>query len=377
MNFSALDTLLKQLPERGIPGGELLVTQNHQVLYHQHFGHSDASASKPSTSDDLYWIFSMTKIFTCTCAMRLIEEGKLALSDPVSRYIPAFADLSVADKQGNRQPAKQTMTVLHLFTMTGGLNYSLRSPSMAEAFSHPDMTTLDFANAAAKVPLGFEPGTHYCYSHCHDVLAAVVEVASGKRFSDYVDELIFRPLGLQDIGFRPNEEQLARFAQQYLYQNGTGKAVPQPLKNNYAPFAQYDSGGAGIFSNAESVARFLDTLACEGQAETGYSMLLPQTVAQMGENRLCDDALNDFVSRRFFGYGYGLCGRVHIAPSRSFSLSPAGEFGWDGAAGAYGMIDTKHHLSICYVQHVMGCNYAYQLLHPYIRNTVYQALDLS
>jgi CubicO group peptidase (beta-lactamase class C family) len=228
----------------------------------------------------------------------------------------------------------------------------------------------------AKIPLDFEPGSNYKYSLCHDVLAAVVEVASGMRFSEYLQKNVFDPLGMVDIGFRPNDSQKARFCDQYIYSNGTNTVVPRELKNQYALSPNYESGGAGLFSTVDEYMKFITVLANGGKTEDGYSLLRPETIEMLGVNRLHDTALNSLVNGRLFGYGWGLCGRAHRDPTISLSKSPVGEFGWDGAAGALSMVDAKNHIALYFGVHIFNFTYGYYYLHPMIRNMVYEALEI-
>ncbi len=374
MNFSKLDTFMVQMPERGIPAAELAVTKDGKTVYHTCVGYSDAEKTKPTDKNDLCWIFSSTKVITCLAAMRLVEEGRLHLDDPVAKYIPEFTHMNVRQPDGTLVPAQTTMTILHLFTMTGGMTYDLKTEAIQSVLS-PTVTTLELVRAMAKDPLVFEPGTNYRYSLCHDVLAAVVEVIVGMRFSEYVQKLIFDPLGLTKIGFHPTKEQKARFSTMYRFQNGTGIATPIPCQNVYELSDHYDSGGAGIFSTVSDFLSIISVIACGGTAENGYSLLKPETIRMMQVNYLNDTARNTFSNGRLYGYGWGLCGRVHMAPVYSASLSPVGEFGWDGAANSFNMIDPENRVALYYGAHIMGCDYGYKLLHPTIRNLVYEGLN--
>lgn len=377
MNFSKLDKFMDEMTLRGVPGCELAVSLNRDIIYRKSVGFADAAKTRPMSNNDIYWIFSCTKVITCVAAMRLVENGTISLDDPVSKYIPEFASLNILDKKsGIITPAKNTMTVQHLFTMTGGLNYQIDSPEIKDALANGRISTLDLVKQMAKMPLDFEPGSNYQYSLCHDVLAAVVEVASGMRYSEYLQKNIFDPLGMKDIGFRPNEAQKARFCDQYTYSNGTNTTVNNELRNRYALSPDYDSGGAGLFSTVDEYMKFITVLANGGKTTDGYSLLRPETIEMLGKNRLHDVALNTFVNGRHFGYGYGLCGRVHRDPVVSFSKSSVGEFGWDGAAGAFNMVDAKKHVAIYFGTNIFGFIYGYYYLHPMIRNLVYEALDI-
>ncbi|MBE6547163.1 MAG: beta-lactamase family protein [Ruminococcaceae bacterium] len=374
MNFSKLDTFIKQMPLRGIPAAELAVTKDGKTVYHACVGYSDANKTKPADEHDLYWIYSSSKVITCLAAMRLVEEGRLRLEDPVAKYIPEFTHMTVLQPDGTLVPAQTPMTVLHLFTMTGGMTYDMNTEALRSVIS-PTVTTLELVRAMAKDPLMFEPGTNYRYSLCHDVLAAVVEVIVGMPFSKYVEELMFKPLGLTNIGFHPSEEQKQRFSALYRFQNGIGIATPCACENAYNLSDRYDSGGAGIFSSVNDYIKIISVIACGGTADNGYTLLKPETIRMMQVNYLNDAGRKTFSAGRLYGYGWGLCGRVHMDPIVSLSLSPVGEFGWDGAANSFNMIDPENRIALYYGAHVLGSVYGYNILHPAIRNLVYEGLN--
>lgn len=375
MQFSKLENLIDTMPQRGIPGCDLAVTVDGAPVFRRSSGYSDEQKTKPVSPNDLYWIFSASKLITCTAAIQLMEQGKLSLDDPVSRYLPAFGELTVQNRDLTTSPCNTPMTILHLFTMTGGMNYDMRNPLLLEAIAKPGAGTLEIVSAMAKIPLRFEPGTHYRYSFCHDVLGAVVEVVSGMRLSDYLRTHIFEPLGMIETGFHPTQEQMSRICASYRFDCGSGIAYPIPSENEDRFTPRYDSGGGGLFSSVNDYIKFVSALACGGVAKNGARLLRADSVAMMEVNRLCPEALHDFVTTRLYGYGWGLCGRVHMNPAYSLSRSPVGEFGWDGAAGAYALVDRKNRLALYFAMHVRGCNYAYHVLHPLIRDLVYEALE--
>ena len=377
MNFSSLEALIDSMPQRGIPFFDLRVAKNGEEIYRHGAGCTDEAGNKPLGDADLYWLFSTSKVITCTGAMRLVERGKLGLEDPVSKYLPAFGDLTVRQADGTIVPAKTPLTIAHLFTMTSGIGSDTHQAQVVQdAIAWEGASTLEIVNSFAKVPLCFEPGTHYRYGYSHDVLAAVIEQVCGMRFSEYIEREILEPLGMHDTGFCPNDEQKKRLAvsRRYCLANGTSEAFP--TKNEFAFTENYDSGGAGLFSCAKDYIKFVAALANDGVSSDGYRLLLPETIAQMEQNRLHDTALKDFVTGRLHGYGWGLCGRVHINPAYSLSPSSVGEFGWDGAGGCFAMVDRKQRLAIFFGMQVRGCNYSYVILQPLIRAMVYKALGL-
>ena len=377
MDFTKLDAFMNDMPLRGYPGCELGVTLNGEVVYRKNVGFADKDKTRPLSGSDISWIFSCSKVITCLAAMRLVDEGKLSIDDPVSKYIPEFAHLTVYNKKtGESCDANTVMTVEHLFTMCGGMNYDINSAPVAEARAKEGATTLDIVKAMAKVPLSFHPGEHYAYSLCHDVLAAVVEVVSGMRFSDYLQKYMLDPLGIKDMGFRPSEEQKARFCDQYKYRNGTNQPYFVERSNVYALSPDYDSGGAGLFSTVDDYLKIITVVANGGTTSDGYTLLSPKAIEMMTVNRLHENALNDFAVSRLYGYGWGLCGRVHYNPVVSCSKAPIGEFGWDGAANGFSMIDPVNRVALYFGANVFSNVYGYNFVHPHLRNLVYEALEV-
>ena len=154
MNFSKLDAFMQKMPERGIPGCELSVTVGGKQVYRTSVGFADANKTRPASPKDLYWLYSATKVITCLGAMRLVEEGKLKLDDPVSKYLPEYGTLTVKEKDGSIRPAENVMTVEHLFTMRGGLDYDINKAPIREAIAEGS-NTRDIIRAMAESPLCF------------------------------------------------------------------------------------------------------------------------------------------------------------------------------------------------------------------------------
>ncbi len=374
MNFSKLDQLIDDLPACGIPSADFAVTYRGQTVYRHSAGYSDAEKTRPVSPNDLYYVFSISKITTCVLGMRLVEEGKIELDAPVYRYLPAYRYLMVKGEHSVLSPAQNTLTVRHLFTMTGGLNYNLSAPSLLRLKQDPSADTMAFVNAMAESPLDFEPGTHYQYSLCHDVLAGVVEAVTGERFADHAKRVMFDPLGMTRTGYHVPDELLPYMSQQYMFRHGVMRAEPIPLGNNYILNDRYDSGGAGLYSCVDDQIKLMSVLANGGKTADGYSLLKPETIALMQQNGLPDSARPQFGQSRNYGYGWGLCGRVHVDPIVSHARSSVGEFGWDGAMGAYALIDPNERIAMYFAMHVRGCQYAYHVVHPLLRDLAYEAI---
>ena len=352
MEFVNLKNYMDRLvSEYRVPGVDCTVYRDHQLLFRYHTGLRDLENRRPMTGDELFIIFSMTKMLTCTCALQLLEQGKYMLNDPLSRYLPEFASMKVSTGEGTAD-AQNPITIRDLFTMGAGLDYDLRAPGIQRALAEGRTTTRELAAALSETVLGFEPGTRYRYSLCHDVLGALVEVWSGKTLGEYMKENLLDPLGMKNtfFGVPGDPKLLDRMAARYRY---SPDRTPErlPLECVYNLSDRYESGGAGLVSTAEDYALFLDAIACGGQGANGARILAPSTVALMGTNHLTGAQLEDFGKARP-GYGYGLGVRTHMDKSRSGSLSPIGEFGWDGAAGGFAVVDPKNKVSMTYFQEI-------------------------
>ena len=392
MNFTNLKNYMDRLvSEYNVPGVDCIVYKDHQQLFRYYTGMSDIENQKKMQGDELYIIFSMTKMLTVTCALQLLEQGKYVMSDPVSKYIPEFAKLKLSDaaldtaaatkvatgvsvgaerNEGESGYAKNVMTVGQLFNMTAGLNYDLGAPYIKEAIAAGRTGTLDIVKTLAQTPLGFEPGTRYRYSLCHDVLGGLIEVWSGKKLGEYMKENLFDVLGMKDtfFGVPFDEERLSRMAARYTY-NAERQPVRMTLKCDYNLTPEYESGGAGLVSSAEDYAIFLDALANGGVGKNGGRILSRYSVELMRTNHLSGQTQADFDRK---GYGYGLGVRTHIDKSKSGSISPLGEFGWDGAAGAMSLVDLDNNLSFVYFQEIHAWNLRIQ---TEMRNALYSCLD--
>lgn len=374
MNTQKLAEYIDSLEAADIRACECIIYKDHEKVFQKLYGHCDAEKKVPLSEDNLYWFFSATKVITCLAAVKLLDEGKISLEDPVSKYIPEYKDLMVF-KDGSVRKAEKVMKIIHLFTMTGGLSYDFNTENLIRfRADHPHASTLDIVKAFVKDPLQFEPGEHYGYSLCHDVLAAVVEIASGMKFSQYLKHTFFEPLGIQELGFFPTDEQKRRFVTMMDYKDPLNVSfVREDQENRFVFSSQYESGGAGLFGEPREYVKILDMVACGGITKDGVRILSDNAIKMMGLNRLDEQCRSDFVSTpRNYGYGWGLCGRVHMNPAISLGKSPKGEFGWDGAAAAYALIDPINKISVFVSMHTRECLYAYEKIHLRIRDLVYE-----
>lgn len=393
MDFTLLKESLDNIHQKKfVPGLDCIVYKEHKEVFRYYTGFSDRENKKPMNGEELYIIFSMTKMLTCTSALQLFEKGKFSMDDPVSKYIKEFETMKISRseldiknaakvssgassgetvKEDVSGIAEKPITIKHLFTMTAGLNYDLQSPCIVKAINEGKKTTQELVRAMGDMVLGFEPGTRFRYSLCHDVLGGLIEIWSGKKLGEYMRENIFEPLGMNDTFFGvPKDERKNRLAKKYSYY---GTEVPVLGENVcvYNFTDEYESGGAGLVSSASDYSIFLDALANGGVAKNGVRILSDSSVELMKTNQLSGKALEDFNELRN-GYGYGLGVRTHINPEKSGSISPIGEFGWDGAAGAFSLVDVENKLSLTYFQEVMGWEISLQ---NEIREALYKCIQ--
>lgn len=373
MDFSRLAAFLDRLPPRGIPGVDCAVTLDGETVFRHGAGEF--------AEDALYFIYSASKPITCTAALQLYERGDFLLNTQVREFLPEYADVTVRhrlpDGSEEIRPATRPVLMRDLFAMSAGLTYDTNSPAFQElnARTNGAPTTREVAAAMAKSPLMFEPGEHWNYSMCHDVLAAVVEVISGKRFSDYLQENIFDPVGMPDTGcvVRFPEEKRARLAKQYAFDEKEERAHEIESRCTFDLGPNHESGGGGLYSTLTDYTAFAAALANDGMTKSGKRLLSPATINLMRTNMLSEQATRDVNWIQLDGYGYGLGVRTMIDKALGGSNGSLGEFGWSGMAGAYLMVDPDRRLTVTYMQHMVNNLEAYT--HPRLRNITYACLE--
>lgn len=379
MDFTPVTDYIENVlrKEKGVPCCDVLIRRGHETLLRYFSGVSDYEGNTPLRGDELYYMYSCTKPVTCAAAMQLVEQGKLLLDAPVSDYLPAYRNTFLL-RDGKAVPTERTMTVRHLFTMSAGLNYDRDTEPLRQLIREkPDSGTVEVVSAFPKSALQFEPGERFLYSLCHDVLAAVVEVVSGERFSDYLKKHIFEPLGMTRTGFVLPKEEEPHLAAQYVCPKRFSPCTPYRQGNrDFRVTDRYESGGAGLYSCVEDYSRFADAMANGGVGITGAQILSAGTIDLMRTEQLSGYTMNnEFSGAAGPGYGYGLGVRTLIDKSLG-QRSSLGEFGWDGAAGSYVMIDPAQRLSIFFAMHVRGWPNLIGCGHAPIRDLTYEVLGL-
>ena len=339
--FKKLDEYLDAFLVMGVPGYDTVIYKDGECIYRRTKGYSDIARWIPMKGNERYNIYSVSKPITAAAALQLYEKGAFKLTDKLSDYMPEFKNMAVKNSDGTLAPAKNPITVEHLFTMTAGFSYEVGTPELVRGYNETngECPTREMMKYLAREPLIFEPGTSWHYSYCTDVLAALVEVISGERFSEYVRKNVFEPLGMHDSTFNLPEDGLDTLCTQYRFSGIPRKAKAIDKNIQFYKFGpMYESGGAGCISTVDDMMRFLEAL------RVGDVILKSETIDLM-----CRDHLNDLTREKYWypNYGYGLGVRCPKTPYTT-------DFGWGGAAGAYVMIDRKNGITACHAQHTIN-----------------------
>jgi CubicO group peptidase (beta-lactamase class C family) len=364
-----LDETLRELVEgRSTPGIVVLILQDGRPVYSRSVGVREVGSAAPIGENDMFRLASMTKAVTSVAAMILVEQGKIGLDDPLSRFLPEFATLRVRGRDGTEGPASRPPTIRELLTHTAGFSYNfINNPRLADAYrearvtdglDQPEVTTAEAMRRLASVPLGYQPGTGWEYSLATDVLGAVIEKVTDASLEAFVTEHIAKPLRIQSFVFNAPETTRSRFAQvtrpgQVTGALGTGyvpvvehEAVPFPVTKGIASLdpsrafspTAYNSGGAGMSGTIGDYARFLQMLLNEGELD-GVRVLRAETVRQMTQN-----ATGNMPTLRGPGWGFTLGFGILTDPAAAKSRLPAGSYGWGGIYGTQFWIDPASHV---------------------------------
>jgi CubicO group peptidase (beta-lactamase class C family) len=355
-----------------------MVARRGQVVHWEAVGTRDTASGDPLERDDIFRIYSMTKPVTSVATMMLVEEGKVALDDPLSKFVPEFAGVEVL-ADGERVAADGPITVEHLLTHTSGLSYGFFGDSAVDAL-YVETNPLaaaegldDFARRVAELPLIADPGTRWNYSVSTDMLGRIVEVASGQPFDAFVRERILDPLEMDDTAFWVAEEKRGRFMANFAKAGDALVIADSPTEGEYTSPPNFPSGGGGLTSTASDYIRFAQMLL-EGGSLNDVRILTPETVAKMRMNRLPDALvpieLGTFLSP---GYGFGLGFAVMVDADASPEPDNDGVFRWAGAANTFFWIDPRAEL-IGMVWTQINPFAAYDLEREF-QTLVYAALD--
>jgi CubicO group peptidase (beta-lactamase class C family) len=346
-----------QIADKKIAGGIVIVSHNGKIGFFHAYGQMDLEAKQPTRLDTIFRIYSMSKAITTAAALNLVDAGKIGVDDPVSKYIPSFADLKVATPSGLRA-AKRPMTVRDLMLHTAGLTYGATGPDAhKEAFGRLkplESTDLkEMTDKLAQIPLAFDPGTDWNYSVATDVLSRVIEVGGGETLDVFLHKVIFEPLDMPDTAFNVPPEKLARFAANYSRTTGGLKVIDVPAKSKYAQKVTIFSGGGGLVSTARDYLRFLTMIQNGGELD-GHRILRPETVALMTTNQLPKEAFPihfDKEVRQGTGFGFGFS--VRTQNTKWDPAGRVGECGWGGAASTHYWTSPADKLIVITLEQIM------------------------
>lgn len=355
-----LGELATEMVETGyVAGVNCMVLQHGRELAYYEAGYRDVAGSKKITRDTIFRLYSMTKPVTSAAAMILLEEGKIDLLDPVSKFLPGFQDQYVIEN-GVKIPVTKPATIQNLLNMTSGLVYPgegnpaeiRNTPLMEEIIaklSTPEaLKTVDIANRIGELPLAFMPGTTWQYGLSADVLGAVIEVVSGMSYGEFLKKRIFEPLGMQDTAFYVPAARQNRLAK--VYRETEDGLVEEHfshlgIQNTMEREPAFESGGAGLTSTIDDYARFTQMLLQKGEYQ-GRRILSQETVRFMTTAHVSAQQQRGVETwESLAGYTYGNLMRIMTSPESAGGLGSLGEYGWDGWLGTYMMNDPAHDLT--------------------------------
>jgi CubicO group peptidase (beta-lactamase class C family) len=371
-----------------LPGWLAVVARRGKIAHVASYGQRDMEAELPVERDTIFRIYSMSKPITSVAAMMLYEEGGFELKDPVSRFIPAFADTKVfrsgSSSRPVLEPTVEPIRMWHLLTHTSGLSYGFHYAHPVDALyraagfewgAPADADLAECCERFAALPLVFQPGTSWNYGVSTDVLGRVVEIVSGQSLDEFFTERIFQPLGMTDTGFFVPPDEVERLAALYV-PDGTLKAVrmpgPDPVRR-----PRFLSGGGGLVSTASDYHRFSQLLLGDGTLD-GVRLLGPRTVRYMTRNHLPGGVdleafgQSTFAETSFDGVGFGLGFSVMQDPVANRVLTTPGEFGWGGAASTAFWVDPREQITVLFLTQLLPSST--HPIRPQLKQLVYQAL---
>lgn len=384
------DILTEMVEAQFVSGSSCMVLQQGRELCYFENGYRDIAGKKPLTRDTIFRLYSMTKPMTAVAVMMLLEEGRLDLLTPVSDFFPSFQDQYYM-REGKKVPVQTPVQIRHLLNMTSGLTYpggtadetdvqtgALINEIVARLHTDEPLTTAEIVECLGEIPLLFEPGTRWNYGLSADVLGAIVEKASGVRFGDFLQTRIFEPLGMKDTAFYVPQEKQERLAKVYDRDEQTGMlAEREPnhlgVSTRMERRPAFESGGAGLASTIDDVARFTNMLTARGKTPDGKALISEKTWEYLTSGKLDEVQRKGMIWENLPGYNYGNLMRVLQEPEKCVSLGTKGEYGWDGWLGAYMVNDPENALTLLIMNQRM--NTGTTLYTRKMRNIVFSALE--
>jgi CubicO group peptidase (beta-lactamase class C family) len=346
--LSAIDDFLNgEIATGNIPGAIVLIQHHGQPVYLKSFGERDVEAGTPMTADTIFPIHSVTKTITSMAAMMLVDQGKIALDDPVSKYIPSFAGMKVGveRKEDSGRPVldlvrpRRPINIEDLLLHTSGITYGFYGEGLVKAAYNGiylgDFDNAEFAERLARVPLAEQPRTLWDYGHSTDVLGRVIEVVSGQSLYQFEKTHLLDPLGMTTTKFfLTDPAERARYAQPL--------AKDRHVERNSLDVTRWESGGGGMVSTISDFARYAQMLLNGGTLD-GKTYLSPSTFAATTSDHI---GPGSGVARNYFyypgdGFGFGYGFGIRTDPGNAVPPPPGslGEIKWDGATGVYFVVD--------------------------------------
>ncbi len=353
-----------------LPGVTVCVMRRGELAFAESYGKADVERNRPQRPDTIFRIYSMTKPLTSTAIMMLYEEGRFQLDDPISRFIPAFANPRVyaGGSRGkiDTTPAEREITFRDLLTHTSGLTYGFMESNPVDAlyrgkdgvdFQMAKTSLKEVVEKLATFPLIAQPGKAWNYSVATDVLGYLVEVISGQPFEKYLVEKVIRPLGMVDTDFHVPKEKHDRFAANYQAgADGKLELIDDPGKSRYLAPRTVNSGGGGLVSTASDYLRFCKFMLNKGELD-GARLLGRKTVELMASNHLpgdmADMGMPRFSESPYYGIGFGLGFSVTIDPAKAQILGSPGEYAWGGAASTAFWCDPVEDMAVVMLTQLM------------------------
>ncbi len=375
----------RQVTDGALPGALTLIWRRGRVAHHSLVGVTDIARATPMRADAIFRIYSMTKPITLVALLMLLEQGRIALDDAVTRYIPGFATLRLADGSTPRR----AMTVLDLARHTAGFTYGFHNRTPVDAlYRQHKIGEFDTEGglkamiaALEKLPLEYSPGEAWIYSVATDVLGTLVEIVSGQSYADFVRQNILAPLKMADSDFWVPPGKRDRFTACYMQKNDRLELFDDAQASNWFAPPKLESGGGGLVGTATDYLRFARMLLNKGELD-GVRLLKPETVALMTRNHLPDDkeiadltpAADAFNESGYRGIGFGLGVAVTLDPARVGIPGSAGEFAWGGMASTTFFVDPQEEMAVVFMTQVITDTARRVKLRRALRTLVYDAM---
>ena len=373
------------------PFVQLLVARGGEIVHHDLYGFADRDSERPIRDDSIVRVYSMTKPVTSVALMMLYEQGEVLLEDPVSTYLPSFAEprVWVGGDHVNytTREAEREVTVHDVLTHMSGLTYGFQHQHPLDAlyrthgigdFTPSTRSLAEEMELLGSLPLQFDPGTGWCYSMSTDVCGAIVEVVAGRPLDEFFADEIFEPLKMVDTSFWiEGEDRLDRFTTNHLFYGGTTSVMDPWDRSIYHRRPPMLSGGGGLVSTMNDYHRFTCMLANGGELD-GVRLLSNRTVRYMASNHLPDGRdLNDmgqvgFTETVMEGMGFGLGFSVNLSPQQNRAMASVGEYGWGGAASTAFRIDPAEDMHFVFLTQLLPSS-TYPIRRE-LQATIYQAL---